>query len=609
MTGELLRLRYEVLDLIDEGPIFQLYKGRDRVMASEINVRILKPPFASESEFVKTLTEVVHQNSGLKSIGVERVLDVLEEEGTTFLVSETHGGQLLAERIYRLAPYSVPISLAFAIQFCEALVGIHNAGMTHGEVCAHNIQVGPDGKATLLLPALWTAYGSSPDAGIAALPRLAPYLAPEVSQGKMPTPASDVYAVGALLYELLAKKTPFSAENTSEMAQKHATHPVPGVRSLSPGVPVAVEELIKKALSKEPGFRYSNAKQMLTDLRFIRDALRFGKPLSWPLQAQDSPSAAVAAVGGTAAAVAAAGATVSGAAAAPMPSSAMPTADKKEPAPEKPKKKELKEQTGYTNDVPWWIAWPAYLLFLGVMITLGAWRSYLVSKPQLLQVPDVIGMPAEEARAIFEKKGIVFRESRREPSEKIVAGKVLKLSPPVGDQVRLHGVVNAVISEGSRYVKLPNLEGLTLSDARDKLDALGLDLQEPPDERRSRRIEPGHILDSRPGKGEKVERGTKIRVTVSSKTDRRSGDAVRTRATYKIAMVIPKGTPKVMVRIELSDARNQRDIHEEMHKGGDKIEIITDGFGDPVYFRVYYNNELVDQFKKSVSESLGKNEE
>jgi serine/threonine-protein kinase len=118
---------------------------------------------------------------------------------------------------------------------------------------------------------------------------MSPYLAPEVSSGNLPSPSSDVYSVGILLYQLLSGRFPYSADTPVAMALKHATAGIPSVKIYNSAVPNALDEIVKKAMAKDPAVRYANASELLSDLRMLQDGLRFGKTLTWPLKTAPSP--------------------------------------------------------------------------------------------------------------------------------------------------------------------------------------------------------------------------------------------------------------------------------------------------------------------------------
>ena len=127
MIGTVLRIRYELLQSLYDGPIFTLYSARDRVHGKDVFVRVLKQPYSQEEAFVEGLRKTVEKTAGIQHPGIERIHEMDEDEGTIFLVGDASAGAPLTDRIKKLAPFSVPVSVSTAIGICEALSAVHSS--------------------------------------------------------------------------------------------------------------------------------------------------------------------------------------------------------------------------------------------------------------------------------------------------------------------------------------------------------------------------------------------------------------------------------------------------------------------------------------------------
>lgn len=579
MIGQVLRIRYELVQSVHDGPIFALYTARDRVQNRDVHVRVLKEPFAHEPDFVEALKKAVHKTVNLQHPGLERIWEVDEDEQTVFMVGDATNGAALTERIKKLAPFSVPVSVGTAIGICEALSAVHSSFQVHGDLGPHNICVTPEGEARVQMAGIWEAYSASATAGAVVLPQLAPYLAPEISKGGMPSPASDVYAVGVILFELLAGRKPYIADHSVAVAMMHATEPTPEVRTLNPSVPVALNEIVKKAMAKEPEQRYRSAGDLLSDLRMVRDALRFGRSLTWPLQA-GAPEAEVGAK-----------------AVAPAASA-------------KPGKGGKKDSDIWIDDfdeppadIPTWLKMT--MVFFGslVVFMVGGWILFNLSKPKMVTVPVLSRLTLTDAEARLKSLKLSMRVNQRQASDQFAADTVISSTPVAGSKVYEGNTVGVVVSAGSPFVEVPDLRGLTADRAKVMLDTIGLRLDDRINQVRDRDIEEGQIVAQTPERGNRVERGTRVRITISSGRNRPEPEPNPTQKyLYTVSIRLTDVLESVNLRVDLTDDRGTRTVHESMQGPEDQVEITAEGYGKEVVFRIFYDGQLVKQLTKRADE-------
>ncbi|NOG39331.1 MAG: PASTA domain-containing protein [Armatimonadetes bacterium] len=568
----MLRIRYDVVQLIGDGPVFRSYVARDRVQGREVCIREFKPPFDKEPEFVDAVRKCVDSLGDVKHPSVERLLEVDEDEGTPFIVGELSAGSSLAERIRRLAPFSVSVAVSTAVSICEGLTALHDAGIVHGDVGEPNIWVSTTGEARLQLAGLWQAYSASQTAGGVVLPAMAPSLAPEVSQGAMPSPSSDVYGVGVILFHLLTGRMPYHAEHPVALAMKHISEPIPSTRSINPSVPVALDRVVQRALAKNPEERYQTAAGLLSDLRMIRDALRFGRKPT----ISDSPRRDE------------------------KPTQVAPAMSAARRPRSKPDEREWEESE--PRDVPTWLVMA--MVFLGslVVFMLAGWLFFNLSRPRAIVVPDVTRLTLREAQDRLQSAQLRVRVARRESNEEVPADTVLESEPPAGAKVYEGNTVQLVVSAGSRFVDVPDLRGRTLDSARELLDTIGLKLDERIEEQRDRDMEPGTILAQAPPPRQRAERGTAVRVTVASDRSTSTSAEANKRYLFTIRIRLRDIENSVMLRVDLADSRGTRTVYENEHSPEELVEITAEGQGPQATFSIYYDNELVKQVTKDSAE-------
>lgn len=566
MIGTVLRLRYEILEELPSSPIFENFVAKDLTRDVEVCIRVIRQPFASEPEFIAELAAVIEKTKPLLHRNIARIFGMEEDGGKYFVVGEYVRGVPLAERIQRLAPFSPSVSCEIAAGIAEALEYASEAGIAHGDLCAEHVLYRSDGSVTVLDFGLWQCYGASESAPGVVLARMAPYLAPEIIEGGMPTPSSDVYALGVILFELLTGQRPFSGPTPLSILDKHREAPVPDVRMFNPSIPVALGAIVSRALAKQPAERYASASEMLADLEAVLEALRFGKRIE--LQKPAPPVAA----------------------------SSLP---RKETAGAQAGRHDRKVKQPRDDDVPAWLRALMYMLGGMALLIVGAVVYTQFTKKPRVVVPNLVGMPLQEARTTAQQvhlrveiEGEEFSDEYPEPQT------VIRVSPAPGTPVYEDSTLRLVISMGSSRVDVPDLRGLTLPEARRQLDAVNLRIGDQVRYQQSTRYERGRIIYTTPGPGERTQRGSSVEVVISSGREQPDMPFGRTDeltpSRFRLSFRVPEKEGSVLVRVEMIDARGEPQvIFEESREAGEEITLDNiEGFGEKATFRIYYDNEL-----------------
>ncbi|MCB8933614.1 MAG: PASTA domain-containing protein [Fimbriimonadaceae bacterium] len=569
MIGARLKGRYEVTKLLSEGPLFTLYGARDQIDSKDVSVGVVAPICATEPSFVEKLKQVVGKTAMLGHPGLHAVRSLEVDQDQVFLVGEPVAGAPLNERLRKLGSFSVPVAASMGMAVSEALGALHRSGVVHGDLGSHTTYLLPDGSVKVHRAGLWEAYSHCAHGGALAFAAMAPYLAPEVAAGGMPTPRSDLYAVGVMLFELVTGRLPYIANSPQEMAEKHAQAPVPSVKLFNPSVPHVLDEIIRKAMSKEPAHRYASASELAEDLRLLQDALRFGRPLTWPLRpgaAQDP---------------------------APQPVAPKLSAVKPEPT----------QVYDYdSGDVPTWIKVSIAFFSALLVFMIGGWIVFNFNKPREIVLPNLVGQSVSEANGMLDKMGLRLRIGSKQASEKVAADRILDMNPSPKERVREGAFVTVVVSLGSKFVEAPDLRGMTVDQAKAMLSTVNLELSDSVQEVPDSSVEPGMIVSQLPGPHSKVERFTSIRVKVSSGKGGESDTGDRERNMYSLRIRMTDVPVPVTVRVDMTDADGTRTVHEDYHEPNDTFLVDAEGVGSEVLFRIFYDGELVKQVKGSPRE-------
>lgn len=566
MIGSVLRVRYELLQELGEGPVFHAYIAHDRVSEKNVVLRIIKEPFSSETPFIEKLREVVNHTKLVTHQFLSAAVEVDEHNGRWFLVYRYQPGQPLGQRLKKVDGLGISTSVAAMIKMLDGLSALHKAGEVHGDLRAENVILSTESDPTLLLPGVWQAYSSSATAGVAMLPKMAPYLAPEVSSGGMPTARSDVYAMGVLLFEMLTGSRPFQETSVSELSIAHATASCPSLRKRLSSAPEVLERIIEKAMDKSPFHRYQSADPFLEDLKLLQDAMKFGKPMTWPLKQVEVID--VSRVG-------------------PKLNTVR--------AEDRDKKMSEMRSKDQSDGAPKWLVYTSMALITGAIAVIAWWMLFRLSAPSTLKVPNIVGMSFSQASTFLGESNLKLRQTKLVASEQFPEGIVIAIKPNAGRDIKEFSFVDATVSSGSKTVEVPDLAGKTVEEAKRLLSQMGLSLTEKIQYVFDSKVPSGTIVSQRPGKHLQVPKKTNVEIEVSK------GKAVVIPEEppslepylYHLSWSLPDGTAAIKVRVEMRDASGQKTIYEALHDPNEKVEIDVEGIGERATFTIYYDDRVV----------------
>ncbi len=485
-VGKRLDGRYEIREIIGVGGMAVVYKAYDNIDDRIVAVKILKEEFLANEEFRRRFKNESKAIAVLSHMNIVKVFDVSYGDRLQYIVMEYVEGITLKEYIQQQGVVSHREAVFFIMQVLRALQHAHDKGIVHRDIKPQNILLLENGVIKVTDFGIARFFASETrtmtDSAIGSVH----YISPEQARGDVTNDKADIYSVGVMLYEMLTGKLPFESDNTVSVAimqlQKDPVMP----RAINPQIPIGVEQIIIKAMQKNPYDRYQSAAEMLLDLEEFRrnPSIKFDYSYSNSEPTKYIPN-------------------VTGAV------TAYEVEDSDEEDDDEP---ETKNRT-----IPILIGVIAALVILlvaGISLVLGL-------GDKTVKVPDFVGK--EYSEEVFEKEYSEFVFTVTEKLDTAVTpNTILEQTPAKGEKINPEKtVIELVIATGKEMVTIPSeLKGKDYVTVRNTLSDLKLNVidKELPytSEYESSGVEPGTVIDITPGSGEKVYINSTVTVTYLS---------------------------------------------------------------------------------------------
>jgi len=260
---EILNDRYQLDKQLGEGGMAIVYQASDLMLERTIAVKILRKDFSKSKAFQERFKEEARAAANLTHPNIVTVHDFGFDNDRLFIVMEHVPGTDLKQIIKKSGPLPIDHASRLFIQACAGLGYAHRAGLVHCDIKPHNMLITPDHRLKVTDFGIARALASvKHDEQSQAIWGSPAYFSPEQAAGRAPSPASDVYSLGVVLFEMLTGELPFTDPSPQELALLHRYETPPSPREINPEISPELEEIIIKVLSKEPSSRYRTADQL-----------------------------------------------------------------------------------------------------------------------------------------------------------------------------------------------------------------------------------------------------------------------------------------------------------------------------------------------------------
>ena len=266
MKGNLLGNRYKIIDKIGGGGMAVVYKARCLLLNRNVAIKVLRPEFVQDEELVKRFKFEAQSAASLSHPNIVPIYDVGSEDGNYYIVMEYVDGITLKEYIRSKGALDWEEAVKIAIQICSAMEHAHKNKIIHRDIKPQNILLTNDGIAKVADFGIARAATASTITMAGNTIGSVHYFSPEQARGGYTDDKSDLYSLGIVLYEMATGKVPFEADTPVAVAMMQVQKQPQDPMHLKRDIPEALNDLIMKAIRKDPGTRYQSASEMLSDL-------------------------------------------------------------------------------------------------------------------------------------------------------------------------------------------------------------------------------------------------------------------------------------------------------------------------------------------------------
>ncbi|HFF9307244.1 TPA: Stk1 family PASTA domain-containing Ser/Thr kinase [Clostridium perfringens] len=505
MIGKILGNRYELLQCVGEGGMSFVYKAKCRKLNRFVAVKILKDEFKNNEEIVRRFKKEATAIANLSNPNVVNVLDVGTQDDINYIVMEYIEGKTLKDIINEKGALPYEIAISIGIKVAKALECAHKSGIIHRDVKPQNILVTEEGVVKVTDFGIAKSMDSSTIAHTNSVMGSAHYFSPEQAKGTYTDYRTDLYSLGIVLYEMVTGVVPFNGDSPVTVAVKHIQEKAIPPKNINQNIPNSLNDLIMKAMEKDPVNRYQTAKEIIGDLEKIKkdpnvtissksaeDEDQFTRVMS-PVVVPNTET-----------------------------NNLEPDEDDEdddeyyeEDEDEEENNVQTKPQKAINKKKkksPILIV-IATILVVALGITLGflGMKKFMEGGKDV-KIPNVVGEKVEDAKSKLEGLGLKVLEVTEESDQE--KGIVLKVDPNVDSTVKTGSEVKLTVSGGEGKIKVPNFAEMNLDSVKKTLKNLGLELGNVGEEY-SDSVPRGEVISQSPNANESVDKGSKVNVTIS----------------------------------------------------------------------------------------------
>ena len=489
IKGQKINDRYQIIRMIGEGGMANVYLAHDTILDRDVAVKILRGDLADDEKFVRRFQREAISASSLSHPNIVEMYDVGEDDGQYYIVMEYVEGKTLKSLIKRRGALTLPEVIDIMLQLTSAVACAHDSYIIHRDIKPQNVLIKEDGTVKITDFGIAMALNSNELTQTNSVMGSVHYLPPEQANGSGATIKSDIYSLGILMFELLTGNLPFKGENAVEIAIKQMREKIPSVCEINPHIPQSVENIILKACAKNPKNRYDNVLEMHDDIKTcLNEERKDEKRITYRYSENDLEETKI------------------------MP----PITDKQNKNDDVKVEKISEEITKEDKKIN-----KIILILVGIVVGLVALiTTTLLILPRLsnkkeIVVPNVSNLSIVDAEKTLKDAGFeIAGENKLESSSTVKEGVVIRTDPISGVSRKKGTIITLIVSSGEEGIVLDNYVGSNYYEVKGKLEASEIKVTVEKKEVSDKTLKENTIIEQSPAAGTKVVKGDTVKLII-----------------------------------------------------------------------------------------------
>lgn len=530
--GSFIADRYEILEKIGAGGMSDVYKAKDQVLGRFVAVKVLKPEFAEDVNFVTKFHTEAQSAAGLQHPNIVNIYDVGSEEHMHYIVMEYVEGITLKTYIEKKGQLNYKEAISIAIQVARGIEAAHNNNIVHRDIKPQNIMISNEGKVKVT--DFGIARAATSNTIHSDVMGSVHYTSPEQARNGFVDGKSDIYSLGIVMYEMVTGRVPFDGDTTVAIAIQHLQEEMVAPSVYAPDLPISLEKIILKCTQKSQDRRYATMGELLVDLKkalmtpdsdFVTIDSGISQAKTTVIREEDVRGIQERANKNYANAE----------------KTSAKTAAKKSYDYDEEDDEDEEDEGGFLNPkmekavtilgiVTAVIILIIIIYLIGSMVGIfGGKKNHtdetedqttIEDESGKIEMIDLKGKNFDEAKTELENMGLKIYQSATEVSDEYEQGQIIEQDIPVGDMVDAGTMVRVTVSSGKSEddteettVQVPQVTGYTDTAAIGMLTDAGLDYNR--EYENSDTVAEGTVIRQSPESGASVANGTKVTIVVS----------------------------------------------------------------------------------------------